>query len=193
MCSITLFHYAQYTLVSNTTAGSFCLSTILPILPKSGKVVHHHKKYPKPNKIKKENLFDKPSWKNMGQQHGWVTSVVTLWLVCVMGCPHYAQHLMVCRISLMAQMPLRIFLLRVLEQCVVFEDVTTFLSRVPARRGGTALPVSHLGHKALWVASVTFRSCCGVVMWIVGTDWPCWDVTILGKSGFVCCSHMRAG
>lgn len=32
-----------------------------------------------------------------------------------------------------------------LEQYVVFEDMTTFLSRVPARSGGTILPVSRLG------------------------------------------------
>lgn len=63
-----------------------------------------------------------------------------------------------------AQMPLRVFLTRVLEQCVVFEDVTTSLSRVPARSGGAALPVSRLGDKALRVASVTFRACCGAVM-----------------------------
>lgn len=63
-----------------------------------------------------------------------------------------------------AQMPLRMFLTRVLEQCVVLEDVTTSLSTVPARSGGAALPVSRLGDKALRVASVTFRACCGAVV-----------------------------
>lgn len=49
-----------------------------------------------------------------------------------------------------AHMPLRIFLTGVLEQCGVFEDVIAFLSRVPARRGGTALPGRQGTVSGLW-------------------------------------------
>lgn len=48
-----------------------CLSTKVPILPKSGKVVYHHKNHPKPKKIKKKICFHpgRPWGSSMAEWH----------------------------------------------------------------------------------------------------------------------------
>lgn len=127
----------------------------------------------------------------MGQQHGWVTPAVTLCLAGLMGCFHYAQHLMVCRISLMLRCLWGYFLMRMLEQCVVFvspaeslpgEVVLLCLCRAWQTRHREWL---------LWPSRLAARLWWG----IVGPGWPHWDVTILSKGCFVwafVCSCMRA-